>query len=236
MSLLHVTQLRAGYGPVEVLHGIDLTIDEGEISVVLGANGAGKTTLLRALSGMIPARGTIELDGQSLIGTSSEKIAARGVSHVPQGRGTFSDLSVEDNLKVGGYQLGKGVDIEKAMSRWFEMFPRLGERRKQPAGSLSGGEQQMLAIARAFMPEPRLVLLDEPSLGLAPKVTQGLFQTLREINQETRTTILVVEQNAHLALAIGSQAVVIESGRVAVSGRAADLERDDAVRKAYLGY
>ena len=236
MSLLVAKDLQAGYGPVTVLHGIDLAIEEGEISVVLGANGAGKTTLLRALSGMIPARGTIEFDGHSLIGASSEKIAARGVSHVPQGRGTFPDLTVEDNLKVGGYRLGKGAKVEAAMQRWFEMFPRLGERRKQPAGSLSGGEQQMLAIARALMPEPRLLLLDEPSLGLAPKVTQGLFQSLREINERNQTTILVVEQNAHLALAIGDNAVVVESGKVVVRGRASELERDDAVRKAYLGY
>lgn len=235
MSLLEVDGLTAGYGPVQVLHGIDLHINEGEVSVVLGANGAGKTTLLRALSGMISAKGSVTLAGESLVGKASEQIAARGVAHVPQGRGTFTDMSVEDNLKVGGYLL-KDKSMSTAMDRWFETFPRLSERRKQQAGSLSGGEQQMLAIARALMSSPRLLLLDEPSLGLAPNTTADLFSSLSQINKETNTTILVVEQNAHLALAIGDQAVVIESGKVVVRGAAADLEKDDGVRRAYLGY
>ncbi|PRZ41796.1 amino acid/amide ABC transporter ATP-binding protein 2 (HAAT family) [Antricoccus suffuscus] len=235
MSLLEVAGLTAGYGPVRILHGIDLDIHEGDVSVVLGANGAGKTTLLRALSGMIPAKGTVMLAGESLIGKASEQVASRGVAHVPQGRGTFTDMSVEDNLKVGGYLL-KDKSMTSAMDRWFETFPRLSERRKQQAGSLSGGEQQMLAIARALMSSPRLLLLDEPSLGLAPNTTADLFSSLSQINNETDTTILVVEQNAHLALAIGDNAVVIESGKVVVRGTAAELEKDDGVRRAYLGY
>ena len=235
MSLLEVQGLTAGYGPVQVLRGIDLQVDEGEVSVVLGANGAGKTTLLRALSGMIPARGHVVFAGESLVGKPSERIAARGVAHVPQGRGTFTDMSVEDNLKVGGY-LRKDKNVSAEMDRWFEVFPRLADRRKQQAGSLSGGEQQMLAIARALMSSPRLLLLDEPSLGLAPNTTRDLFVSLSRINHETGATILVVEQNAHLALEIGSQAVVIESGQVVVRGTAAELEKDDGVRRAYLGY
>lgn len=235
MSLLEVAGLTAGYGPVRVLHGIDLQIDEGEVSVVLGANGAGKTTLLRALSGMIPAHGIVTLAGESLIGKASEQIATRGVAHVPQGRGTFTNMSVEDNLKVGGYLI-QDQRLAPAMDRWFEIFPRLLERRKQQAGSLSGGEQQMLAIARALMASPRLLLLDEPSLGLAPKTTADLFKSLSQINSETGTTILIVEQNAHLALTLGDRAVVIESGKVVVRGAASDLEKNDEVRRAYLGY
>ncbi|WP_153505548.1 ABC transporter ATP-binding protein [Cumulibacter manganitolerans] len=236
MSLLNVESLHAGYGPVEVLHGIDFSVDKGEVFVVLGANGAGKTTLLRALSGIIPGRGTVSLEDRSLIGLASERIAGRGVSHVPQGRGTFSDLSVEDNLRVGAYLVKDKQAVRASMNQWFEIFPRLEERRAQLAGSLSGGEQQMLAIARALMPGPKLLLLDEPSLGLAPNTTRDLFDSLREVNERTATTMLVVEQNAHLALALGSKAMVIESGKVVARGTADELERDDAVRKAYLGY
>ncbi|MGY1883781.1 MULTISPECIES: ABC transporter ATP-binding protein [unclassified Blastococcus] len=235
MSLLEVEDLDAGYGPVEVLHGVGLSVDHGEVAVVLGANGAGKTTLLRALSGMIRGSGRVCFDGQELVGLPSERIAALGVAHVPQGRGTFGSMTVQDNLRVGAY-LRTDRDERRHLDHWYSVFPRLGDRRDQQAGSLSGGEQQMLAIARALMPSPRLLLLDEPSLGLAPNTTRSLFESLRQINAETGTAMLVVEQNAQLALDIGSSAVLLEAGRVVSSGRAADLRDNDDIRRAYLGY
>jgi len=235
MSLLEVEGLTGGYGPVQVLQGLDLHIDEGEVVVVLGANGAGKTTTLRAISGMIDPAGRIDFDGQSLLGKRPEQVARLGVAHVPQGRGTFTELTVEDNLKLGAYSRRDkevGFDIDK----WFEVFPRLRERRTQTAGNMSGGEQQMLAIARGLMSRPRLLLLDEPSLGLAPLITQELFQTLARINQQSSTAMLVVEQNANLALAIAARAYVLETGQIVTSGTSAQIQQDDAVRKAYLGY
>ncbi|MGY2084028.1 ABC transporter ATP-binding protein [Blastococcus sp. SYSU DS0539] len=235
MNLLTVAGLSAGYGPVQVLHDIDLSVDRGEIAVVLGANGAGKTTLLRALSGIIRGSGSVRFDDQELLGLASERIAALGIAHVPQGRGTFGDMSVEDNLRVGAY-LRSDRDERRHIEQWFSVFPRLAERRRQQAGSLSGGEQQMLAIARALMPSPRLLLLDEPSLGLAPNTTRSLFESLQQINAETGTAMLVVEQNAQLALDIGSTAVLLEAGRVVSSGRAAELRDNDDIRRAYLGY
>jgi branched-chain amino acid transport system ATP-binding protein len=233
MSLLVTEGLTAGYDRGQVLHDIDLEVREGEITVVLGANGAGKTTLLRALTGMIRRSGAVRFDGRDIVGLGTEKIAALGVAHVPQGRGTFTDLTVEENLRVGAHLRRK--DEQQQLARWFNYFPRLQERRNQKAGSLSGGEQQMLAIARALMPSPRLLLLDEPSLGLAPKITEGLFESLGAINAEAGTSILVVEQNAHLALAIGSTAVVLEAGRVVSSGPADVLKANDDIRRAYLG-
>ena len=233
MSLLVTEALAAGYDQGQVLHDIDLEVREGEITVVLGANGAGKTTLLRALTGMIRRSGAVRFDGRDIVGLGTEKIAALGVAHVPQGRGTFTDLTVEENLRVGAHLRRK--DEQRQLARWFEYFPRLQERRHQKAGSLSGGEQQMLAIARALMSSPRLLLLDEPSLGLAPKITEGLFESLGAINTEAGTSILVVEQNAHLALAIGSTAVVLEAGRVVSSGAADVLKANDDIRRAYLG-
>ncbi|WP_028659352.1 ABC transporter ATP-binding protein [Nocardioides insulae] len=235
MSLLELQGLSAGYGPVQVLHGIDLRVDQGQVTVVLGANGAGKTTLLRALSGIIKGTGTVTFDGISLLGRPSEKIAALGISHVPQGRGTFDDMSVEDNLRVGAY-LRPQHQAKGALDRWYDLFPRLADRRNQQAGSLSGGEQQMLAIARALMPEPRLLLLDEPSLGLAPNTTRMVFDSLGRINEETGTAMLVVEQNAHLALEIGSAAVLLEAGRVVSSGTSDELRGREDIRRAYLGY
>jgi branched-chain amino acid transport system ATP-binding protein len=234
MALLEIEGLTGGYGPVQVLHGLDLEVGDGEIVVVLGANGAGKTTTLRAISGMISVKGTISLGGTSIVGKSPERVARLGVAHVPQGRGTFTDLTVEENLRLGAYP--RKDRFTNDIQRWFTTFPRLEERRAQPAGNLSGGEQQMLAIARGLMSSPRLLLLDEPSLGLAPLITQDLFQRLRAINEEMGTAMLIVEQNANLALAIAARAYVLETGTIISSGPADQVQDDDAVRKAYLGY
>jgi branched-chain amino acid transport system ATP-binding protein len=234
MTLLEVAELRAGYGPVRVLHGLDFTVAEGEVVVILGANGAGKTTTLRALSGVVPARGVALFEGRSLLGHRPERVARVGIAHVPQGRGTLPDLTVDENLRLGAYVRRDG-DIAGDMARWYEVFPRLGDRRDQLAGSMSGGEQQMLAIARALMARPRLVLLDEPSLGLAPIVTQELFRVLGDLNRQHGLSMLVVEQNAGLALGIAHRGYVLEAGTIAVQGKASDLARNDDVRRAYLG-
>ena len=236
MSLLELRDVAGGYGPVRVLHDIDLSVEEGQVAVVLGANGAGKTTTLRAISGLLEVvSGDIRFAGTSLVGRPPEAIARLGIAHVPQGRGTFADLTVEDNLRIGAINR-RDRDVERDLRHWLEVFPRLGERRDQEAGSMSGGEQQMLALARAMMARPKLLLLDEPSLGLAPLVTRELFDRLAELNREEGLTILVVEQNANLALEIGHWGYVLETGRIAVQGPAAELHDDDAVRKAYLGF
>jgi branched-chain amino acid transport system ATP-binding protein len=219
---------------VQVLRGLSFSVAEGEVVVILGANGAGKTTTIRAVSGMIDVKGRVDFDGSPVAGRSPEDIVRRGVAHVPQGRGTFVDLSVEENLRLGAYTR-KDADVASDLERWFEVFPRLRERRDQAAGSMSGGEQQMLAIARAAMSRPRLLLLDEPSLGLAPLVTQELFRQLQQLNQEAGTALLVVEQNANLALSIAERGYVLEAGTIVVSGSAAELQADESVRKAYLG-
>lgn len=234
-TLLELRGVHGSYGPVRVLHGVDLAVDEGEVAVVLGANGAGKTTTLRAICGMIARQGEIRFAGEAIDRRSTESIVRLGVAHVPQGRGTFSDLTVEENLRLGAY-VRRDRDVRTDMERWYELFPRLGERRRQVAGSMSGGEQQMLAISRALMSKPRLLLLDEPSLGLAPIVTEELFARLAEINREHGTTMLVVEQNANLALAIASRGYVLEAGKIVASGSAAELREDETVRRAYLGY
>lgn len=234
MSLLEVRTLRAGYGPVEVLRGIDFHVDEGEVVVILGANGSGKTTTLRALSGMVETSGEVAFDGRSIAGSRPEQVARAGIAHVPQGRGTVTDLTVEENLRLGAYTR-RDKEVGADLERWYEMFPRLAERRQQQAGGMSGGEQQMLAIARAMMARPRLVLLDEPSLGLAPIITQGLFRTLGDMNRDLGTSMLVVEQNATLALAIASRGYVLETGEIVVEGTATELAGNDDVRKAYLG-
>jgi branched-chain amino acid transport system ATP-binding protein len=234
VSLLEVSGLRAGYGIVEVLFGLDFAVDEGELVVVLGANGAGKTTTLRAISGMISCTGSITLDGKEVTGRRPDQLLAAGVAHVPQGRGTITALTVEDNLRVGAYQRS-GREVEADMDLWLEAFPRLGERRDQQAGSMSGGEQQMLAIARAFMSRPRLLLLDEPSLGLAPLVTREVFDRLRDVTSETGTAVLLVEQNANLALDFAGRAYVLESGEIVASGPAEQLQHDETIQKAYLG-
>ncbi len=232
--MLTVRGLHAGYGPSEVIHGIDFDVHLGEVVVILGANGAGKTTTLRAICQMISTSGTVELAGQNIVGRTTTEVVRLGVAHVPQGRGTLSDLSVEDNLRVGAFV--RKDDVTSDIDKYFEIFPRLGERRRQLAGSLSGGEQQMLAVSRALMGRPKLLLLDEPSLGLAPLIVQDLFRRFEEINRSEGVTMLVVEQNANLALDIASRAYVLEAGTIAVSGTADQLRDDDAVRKAYLGY
>jgi branched-chain amino acid transport system ATP-binding protein len=234
VSLLQVRDLRAGYGIVEVLFGIDLEVDAGELVVVLGANGSGKTTTLRAISGMIPARGSVVLDGEEVLGRRPDQLLARGMAHVPQGRGTITELTVEENLRVGAY-MRTDAQVEPDLESWFEAFPRLGERRRQLAGSMSGGEQQMLAIARAFMSRPRMLLLDEPSLGLAPLVTREVFDRLRDVTAETGTAVLLVEQNANLALEFAARAYVLEAGEIVATGTATELQSDETVQKAYLG-
>lgn len=233
MSVLEVRGLRAGYGPLEVLQGIDLEVNSGEIVVILGANGAGKTTTMRAISGMIPRKGSVRYQDHDITSTSAESIVKMGMAHVPQGRGTFADLTVEDNLRVGAYV--RSDDIDSDMHRWFGLFPRLEERRNQRAGSLSGGEQQMLAIARALMSRPQLLLCDEPSLGLAPIITQELFGVIRRLNEEEGLSVLLVEQNANLALSIAKRVYLLETGTVVASGSAEELSRNDSIRKAYLG-
>lgn len=232
-GLLTVQGLRAGYGPIEVLHGIDVEVGTGEIVVILGANGAGKTTTMRALSGLIPRRGTITFEGHSLANAKPDAVLRAGISQVPQGRGTFTDLSVEDNLLVGGHS--RRGDLTDDLDRWFTTFPRLGERRDQLAGSLSGGEQQMLAIARAMMSRPKLLLCDEPSLGLAPIITAELFRTLGDTAREAGMAVLLVEQNANLALQLADRAYVLETGTIVASGTGDELLADDTIKKAYLG-
>lgn len=235
-ALLAVERLEAGYGQVQVLRSLDFTVGEGEVVVILGANGAGKTTTIRAVCGMIPATGgRIALDGKDVTGQPADRLVRRGVAHVPQGRGTFVDLTVEENLLLGAYTRSDD-EIRADIDAWYETFPRLGERHEQTAGSMSGGEQQMLAIARAAMSRPRLLLLDEPSLGLAPLVTQELFRQMERLNQEHGTALLIVEQNANLALSVAERAYVLEAGTIAAAGTADEIHADESVRKAYLGY
>ena len=235
MSLLEIEGLTAAYGPVKVLHDVTLHVDGAEVVVMLGANGAGKTTTLRAISGLVSASGTLRFDERNLVGRRPEWIVQQGVSHVPQGRGTLTDLTVDENLRIGAYLRRDRDGIATDLERWYDVFPKLADRRDQPAGTMSGGEQQMLAIARALMSRPRLLLLDEPSLGLAPIITRELFDTLRALNQELGVAMLVVEQNAALALQLAQRAYVIEAGVVVASGDAAAMAGDDEIRKAYLG-
>jgi branched-chain amino acid transport system ATP-binding protein len=236
VSLLEVEGLYASYGPVQSLHGIDFEVEEGQTVAILGPNGAGKTTTLRAICGMVHTEGTVRFDGESIAGRATEEIVRRGIAHVPEGRGIFPTLTVDDNLRLGAHACRNGHDSGEDMERCFGYFPRLQERRRQAAGNLSGGEQQMLAVARAVMMHPRLLLLDEPSLGLSPILTREVFKVLREIGQEQQTTMLVVEQNATLVLEFADYAHVLEAGKVALSGDADELRDDDAVRRSYLAY
>jgi branched-chain amino acid transport system ATP-binding protein len=235
MALLEAAGLCAGYGQVQVLRDVDFTVDEGEMVVLLGANGAGKTTTLRAVCQMIDTWGSVRFAGEELVGKRTEQVVRRGIGHVPQGRGTFPELTVEENLEAGAYTRKDRAGVREDIDRWFSMFPRLQERRTLQAGSLSGGEQQMLAVARALMSRPRLLLLDEPSLGLAPLVIQGLFGQFAELNKEG-VTMFVVEQNANLALTVAHRAYVLEAGQIVLSGAADELKSDDSVRRAYLGF
>jgi branched-chain amino acid transport system ATP-binding protein len=232
-SLLELENVHARYGQVQALHGVSLSVGEGEIVAVLGANGAGKSTTLRAISNMVRRDGTIRFAGSVLRG-GPEAVARRGIAHVPEGRGTFSELTVWENLRLGAYTRRGGLKDDFA--RIGSYFPWLEERRHQQAGTLSGGEQQMLALARAFMQRPRLLLLDEPSLGLAPLLVTEVFRIVKELNENEGVTVLVVEQNAHIALQLASNAYVLEVGHVALSGPSADLQMHESVRKSYLGY
>jgi branched-chain amino acid transport system ATP-binding protein len=236
MSLLDVHDLEAGYGPVTVLRGVSFSVDEGKVVTVLGPNGAGKTTTLRALSGTVRRAGSISFDGVDVSRHSPERIARMGIAHVPEGRGTFTGLTVEENLRVGAFARRNGGDVKSDMQRCFGYFPRLEERRTQAAGAMSGGEQQMLAIARAMMLRPRLMLLDEPSLGLAPNLTRELFAILEKIAGEEGVTMLLVEQNANLVLRFADYGYVLEAGAIVMSGDAAEIREDEGIRRSYLGY
>jgi branched-chain amino acid transport system ATP-binding protein len=232
--LLELDEVQAHYGPVQALHGVSLTVHEGEVVAVLGANGAGKTTTLRAISGTVARTGVIEISGKQLKG-GPEAAARAGVAHVPEGRGTFVELTVAENLRLGAYTR-RDRQVKQDVKRVSEYFPWMLERGGQRAGTLSGGEQQMLALARALMSRPRLLLLDEPSLGLAPMIVREFFRTVRHLNESEGLTVLVVEQDARIALASSSRAYVLEVGRVALAGSSDDLQGNESVRRSYLGY
>jgi branched-chain amino acid transport system ATP-binding protein len=236
LALLEVRELRAGYGHTRVLHGIDFAMEPGSITALLGANGAGKTTTLRALCGMVSTEGEVRFSGESIARRKTEDIARLGIAHVPDGRGTFLNLTTEENLRLGAYARRDRRNVEPDLERVYGYFPRLKERRSQQAGTLSGGEQQMLAVSRALMLAPKLMLLDEPSFGLAPLLVRELFNILRRINQAERVSMLLVEQNAAMALELADHAYLIETGRMVLAGSAAALKQDDAVRRSYLGY
>jgi branched-chain amino acid transport system ATP-binding protein len=236
MSLLEIEDLYANYGAADVLHGVSLTVAEQEVVVILGANGAGKTTTMRAISGMIQRRGRVTFDGHDISKAPADSVVRLGLAQVPQGRGTIADLTVEENLRAGAHVRNDKKGIAADIARWYDVYPRLSERRKQKAGLLSGGEQQMLAVSRAMMSRPKLLLCDEPSLGLSPKLTQELFASLSQISKEMGMAILLVEQNATMALGIADRGYLIEVGTIAASRPAAELAGDDAVRAAYLGY
>jgi branched-chain amino acid transport system ATP-binding protein len=235
-ELLEVRALNAAYGSTKVLHGIDFTLAAGRITALLGANGAGKTTTLRAICQTVKATGSVIFAGQQLVGMATEAVVRLGIAHVPDGRGTFAGLTVEENLRLGGYLRRDKAGVAADIEHMYGLFPRLRERKRQPAGLLSGGEQQILAISRALMLRPRLLLLDEPSFGLAPMVVAEIFRTLRAINQGDHVSILLVEQNARLALDLADHAYLLETGQVALAGTSAEIKRDEAVRRSYLGY
>ncbi len=235
-ALLNIKDLRAYYGQVQALHGLTFSLNEGSLTTLLGANGAGKTTTLRAICNMVRSTGAIEFDGRPLGSRSTENIVRLGIAHVPQGRGTFTAMTVEENLQLGAITRTDKAGIVSDIERMYTYFPVLRQRYSQQAGTLSGGEQQMLAVARALMLRPRLMLLDEPSFGLAPLVVRDLFGILGRINREEKVSILVVEQNAQLALELADHAYVIETGRIVMSGAAKDIASNEDVRKSYLGY
>jgi branched-chain amino acid transport system ATP-binding protein len=234
-SLLAVDNLEARYGRTTVLRGVGFAVEEGGITTILGANGAGKTTTLRAVSGMIPTAGSVRFAGQAIAGRPTEEIVRLGIAHAPEGRGTFVQLTVEENLRLGAYARRDRRRAED-LDRIYRYFPVLGQRRQQVAGTLSGGEQQMLAVGRALMLRPRLLLLDEPSLGLAPLVVREIFRIVRAINEEEGVSVLLVEQNAALALDLAEHAYLMETGRVVLAGPSSLLQRDESIRRSYLGY
>ena len=234
--MLLLDGVHVAYGPVEALHGVSLTVKEGEIVTLVGSNGAGKSTTLRAISGLVPLRaGRIVLDGTSIHGLRADRVVARGVAHAPEGRRIFARLTVLENLEMGAYLVRDRAQAAERLQRVLTLFPRLQERRAQPGGTLSGGEQQMLAIGRALMSRPRLLLLDEPSLGIAPILVQEIFREIARINREDGTTILLVEQNAHAALQVAHRAYVLETGRIVLEGEAHALRDHPQVKEAYLG-
>ena len=233
-ALLELDDVTARYGPVQALHGVSLTVDEGEVAAVLGANGAGKTTTLRAISGTVRRDGSLQFGGRRLARTGPDGAARLGIAHVPEGWGTFAELTVWENLRLGAYTRRGALKDDFARVQTY--FPWLDERRSQQAGTLSGGEQQMLALARAFMQRPRLLLLDEPSLGLAPLLVTEIFRIVKELNEQEGVTVLVVEQNAHLALQLSQAAYVLEVGRVALFGPSNELQEHESIRRSYLGY
>jgi branched-chain amino acid transport system ATP-binding protein len=235
-ALLEVSRLHAANGPTRVLHGIDFALAEGSITALLGANGAGKTTTLRALCAMVQTSGEVRFGGARIDGRATEDIVRLGIAHVPEGRGTFVNLSTEENLRLGAYVRKDKSSVEQDFERVYTYFPRLKERRHQQAGTLSGGEQQMLAVSRALMLRPRLLLLDEPSFGLAPLIVREIFDIMRAINQSEKVSILLVEQNAAMALELADRAYVIETGRLVLSGTSDEIRQDEAVRRSYLGY
>ena len=234
--ILEAKGLEAFYGPVKALFGIDFVVDQGGATAVLGANGAGKTTILRALSGLIRREGDIRFRGKPIGALATEDIARLGIAHVPDGRGTFVDLTVEENLRLGAYVRSDREEVRRDFDRVFTLFPRLAQGRRQQAGTLSGGEQQMLALSRALLKRPSLLMLDEPSFGLAPLVVAEIFRVLAALNHDEGVSLLIVEQNASLALDLADRAVLIETGRVALGGPSEAIRADDAVRRAYLGY
>ena len=236
MPLLELRQVEARYGPIKALHGVSLDVGEGEIVALLGANGAGKTTTLRAVSGLVRKNGSIVFDGRPIGRDSPQAITRRGIAHVPEGRGLFAELTVWENLRMGAYIRGERQALKQEAPRIFGYFPWMEERRNQQAGTLSGGEQQMLGLARALLSRPKLLMLDEPSLGLAPIVVQELFRIVTELNEKDGLTVLVVEQNAILALDTAARAYVLEVGKVAIEGPSDELRRNESVRKSYLGY
>ena len=236
MALLELENVTASYGSVEVLHGVSLAVDEGSVVAMLGANGAGKSTTLRAISGMVKVSGGIRLSGRSIAGLPPEDVARKGIAHVPEGRGMLAQLTVLENLQMGACLRRDGAGVKRDLERVFGYFPWMPQRVAQTAGLLSGGEQQMLAIARALMMRPRLLLLDEPSLGLAPIVVRSIFEIIGRINREEGVTILLVEQNARIALRAAARGYVLEVGEIAVSGSGRDLARNESVRRSYLGY
>jgi branched-chain amino acid transport system ATP-binding protein len=234
MPLLELKDVFARYGPIRALHGVSLKVDEGEVVALLGANGAGKTTTLRSISGITRTTGEITFDGRRITRRSTESVARLGIAHVPEGRGLFPELTVWENLRMGA--VGRRGDFREAAERVVGYFPWIERRRDQASATLSGGEQQMLALARALVGRPRLLMLDEPSLGLAPTVVRELFATVRRLNEDDGLTVLVVEQNARIALDVASRAYVLEVGKVAVEGSSDELARHERVRKSYLGY
>src|SRR5215468_1942998 len=235
-NLLEAENLQAQYGWTKVLHGLSFAVEQGGITTILGANGAGKTTTLRAVCGMVKTSGTITFDGRRIDGRPTEDIVRLGIAHTPEGRGTFVNLSVDENLRLGAYTRRDRSGLAEDFERVYQYFPVLAQRRRQQAGTLSGGEQQMLAVARALMSRPRLLLLDEPSLGLAPLVTREIFRIVRTINKEQGVSVLLVEQNASMALELADHAYLLETGRVVMSGPSSELSRDDSIRRSYLGY